>query len=147
MYFGIVVDPPRNLRTKMFINISVNKWKKILVLIILLALFAFILGQILQNHEEKKLQRKRQRSDGIPLVIWWTPIMKDYVETRMCDKYFCKFTSDRREKDRAKVSGLTFLHMEILPFLKYNFRPLCSMVPMLNLMTFPFHVSPIICGP
>lgn len=90
----------------MFINISVNKWKKLLIIIILLALVVYIIGQILQNHEDKKREREKQRSNGVPLVIWWTPLMKDYQETRMCDKYFCKFTADRREMDNAKVCKL-----------------------------------------
>ncbi|KAM7353150.1 alpha-(1,3)-fucosyltransferase 10 [Cochliomyia hominivorax] len=85
------------------ITISVNKWKRLLILIILLALIVFILGQLLQNRQEKKLQREWQRSNGIPLVIWWTPLMRDYAETRMCDKYFCKFTVNRNEIDNAKA--------------------------------------------
>ncbi|KAI8119411.1 Alpha-(1,3)-fucosyltransferase B [Lucilia cuprina] len=84
------------------LNLSLNKWKKLLLLIILIALIVIILGQLWQDHDEKKSHVKGG-ADGVPLIIWWTPLMSGYTETRMCDKYICKFTALRDEVDKAKA--------------------------------------------
>lgn len=73
---------------------------------ILLAVFIFILSQLLQDpNEVKNKQRKWLRENSIPLIVWWSPIMTGYSSTHMCDsKYFCKFTTNRDEMDKAAVS-------------------------------------------
>lgn len=65
----------------------------------MLAAVGFIIGQLWKDpHKGMQWQ-----SENMPVVIWWTPLMNDYTENRVCDKYFCKFTTNRKEQDKAKV--------------------------------------------
>lgn len=88
------------------LNFSVNKWKKILISILFLSLVVFILSQLLQGEDEKKHHELKSttKRNGIPLVIWWTPLLTGYSETRMCDINFCKFSTERQDVDNADVS-------------------------------------------
>lgn len=86
-------------------QLSVSKWKKILLLFGLLCLLAFV-WQILREANavnQDKLWKPSQHLNDIPLLIWWTPTLEDYSTTRVCGTSFCKFTSHRELLQEAEV--------------------------------------------
>ena len=86
------------------LSIGINKWKKLFIFLFLLVVFFFILGQLLHERNRKKGSREWRKTKEIPLIIWWTPLLAGYEDTRICDKYFCHFTTSREGIKNAKVS-------------------------------------------